>query len=168
VLIDQSLQGLNVEQIQRRAPQPLKGDEAGNRDDTRRSFSEGDPHAATPSLRDDRVSGEEAVEHQNIRSPFFHLVEPVDLDPAGPEAHRAWMRQKPERCHGLDALAGDLYREDEINVHGGPRTLVHHQRKAAAERIRNARGVKSLQQCFELNIQINHSGLSLPRLDCEG
>jgi hypothetical protein len=166
VLILQGLQGLNVEQIQRRAPQSFQGDEAGNGYDPRRSRFEGDPHAALPGLSDDRVGGEEAVEHQDIRSPLFQFAEPVDLDSTGFEPHRTWMRSKPERRQGLDAPAGDLCREDEVNVDGCPRTLVHHQCEAAAEGVRNACGFKRLEDCLEFDVEINHGGPSLPRFGC--
>ncbi len=43
-----------------------------------------------------------------------------------------------------------------ININGCPGPLIHHQREAAAERIRNARGFKRLEDSLEFDAQINH------------
>jgi len=64
------------------------------------------------------------------------------------------------RLQGLDV------KQVEVNINGCPGPLIHHQREAAAERIRNAPGFKRLEERLEFDVQINHRGSEL--LACWG
>ncbi len=57
-----------------------------------------------------------------------------------------------QRLQGLDV------KQVEVNINGCPGPLIHHQREAAAERIRNAPGFKRLEERLEFDVQINPRG----------